>query len=281
VSGFVLSGEPSDEWGFFFSGGTPMAYCWLKKRGKVYHLYFAKALGRKPCSLKTKDRALAQEAKRRVESEIWCNERGIKRRVVERLRYSDLVRRFGEHKKAAGINPGTLNAYLTTLNRFGTFMQSDLYIDAITPEQIEAFITFRRTSVRHCGEGLLKPKSIRNEVFTLVNLFAWATQRDLLLDSPMRKVSKPRRVVYDAPRALTYDEYLRLKKAITSDTFSDIVDLYLLTGIRRSDGLRITSENFDFEQMVATLPQHKQGTHKTIPIGRDRDSHLSSFTRRA
>jgi integrase len=42
-----------------------------------------------------------------------------------------------------------------------------------------------------------------------------------------------------------------------------------LTGVRRSEGLRITSENFDLDQMVATLPQHKQRTHKTIPIGQD------------
>lgn len=34
------------------------------------------------------------------------------------------------------------------------------------------------------GEGTLAPKSIRNEVFTLVNLFAWATERDLLLENP-------------------------------------------------------------------------------------------------
>lgn len=85
----------------------------------------------------------------------------------------------------------------------------------------------------------------------------------------MRRVSKPKRVVYDAPRALTYAEYLKLKAAIKNEAFSDTIDLYTLTGIRRSDGLKITSENFDLEQMVATLPQHKQGTHKRIPIGHD------------
>lgn len=85
----------------------------------------------------------------------------------------------------------------------------------------------------------------------------------------MRRVTKPRRVTYDAPRALTCNEYLKLNGSIRNEKFSDIVDFYLLTGIRRSDGLRITSENFDFERMVATLPQHKQGTHKTIPIGVD------------
>lgn len=82
-------------------------------------------------------------------------------------------------------------------------------------------------------------------------------------------MEKPQRVVYDAPRALTYDEYLRLKHVIGDEKFSDIVDFYLLTGIRRSDGIKVTADNFDFERTVATLPQHKQGTHKTIPISED------------
>lgn len=246
-----------------------MAYCWLKRRGRVYYLHFAKVTGRKVCSLNTTDRRLAQEAQRRVESEIWCNERGIKRRTAERMRYKDLLRRFTEHKQAAGVATKTLTNYLTTLNRFGDFLQSDVFIDAITPERIEAFINERRKGRARWGEGTLAPKSIRNEVFTLVSLFSWAVDRDLLNENPMRKVSKPRRVVYDRPRALTPQEFLRLKAAIKSVKFADVVDLYILTGSRRSDGLKITSDNFDFEGMIVTLPQHKQGTTKTLPIGPD------------
>jgi integrase len=258
--------------------GNIMAYCWLvkrKDRGGTFYLYFAKALGRKPFSLRTIDKVLAEEAKRRMESEIWCNERGIKRKVAERVRYGELIRRFVEHKQASGITPGSLNTYIRTLNRFGAFMGSDMYIDAITPEVLERFITHRRTSLRQCDTGdldrvgkILRPKTIRNEAFTLVTLFTWACDRDLLLENPTRKMCKPKRVVYDAPRALTPDEYLRLKAAIREE-YGALIDFYLLTGIRRSDGLNITSENFDFERMVATLPQSKQRNHKVIPISKD------------
>ena len=58
-----------------------MADCWLKKRGKTYHLFFAKSVGRKPCSFHTKDRALARETQRRTESEIYIGECGWTRRV--------------------------------------------------------------------------------------------------------------------------------------------------------------------------------------------------------
>jgi integrase/recombinase XerC len=215
------------------------------------------------------DRASALEVRRRTESELWCGERGIKRKNTERVRYSDLVRRFVDAKKAKGIQPETLGTYLAVANRFGVFLGSDLFVDVITPEKIEAFISHRRTGPRFRGEGTLKPKSLRNEASVLVTLFRWAVDRDLLNENPMRRVAIPKRVVYDHPRALTFDEYLKFKAAIKNPVFSELADLYVLTGIRRSDGLNITSENFDFEQMVATLPQHKQGTYKTIPIGQD------------
>jgi integrase len=253
-----------------------MSYCWIegrrrgRKRRVTYYLHFAKHLGRRPESLRTSDRARAREVQRRVESDLWCGQYGIKRRAAARIRYSDLVRRFTEHKRAAGVNPKTLKNYLRTLNHFGTFLQSDLYVDAVTPELLEAFILERRKAPRRHGEGTLLPKSIRNEVMTLASLFHWAAERDLVLEDPMRKVTKPHRVVYDAPRALTPEQYLALKDAIKNRKFSDIVDLYLLTGMRRSEGLLLTSENVHFgEKPTITIPQPKQGTHRTIPINAD------------
>jgi integrase/recombinase XerD len=114
--------------------------------------------------------------------------------------------------------------------------------------------------------GFLAPKTIQNEFATL---FEWLRGNNLARDNVMAKPKRPRRVVYDAPRHLTVEEYLRLKAQIKNQKLSDYVDFYLLTGIRRADGLRVTSENFDFEQMIATLPQQKQGNTKQLPISAD------------
>jgi integrase len=101
---------------------------------------------------------------------------------------------------------------------------------------------------------------------------------------PTVDLKRPKKVSYDAPRCLTVEEYLSLKKAIHDgaylkdlrkdkriepEEFLDLVDFYLLTGISRSDGRNVPSENFNFEGMIATLPLHKQGTTKTVPIGKD------------
>lgn len=242
-------------------------YCWLKRRGegRVFYLYFAKGVGQKPYSLRTSDRALARQIQRRLEEELARGTHGLTPKL-ERVTYSELVKRFIESRQAKGISEGSLKTYLVTLNLFGSFLGVDLPIHSIKPEQIDAFIAQRRTATTKHGTPL-KPKSLRNEVFQLASLFAWATKRDLLAKNPMDKVEKPRRVVYDNPKALTQEEYMRLKEALThNEEFADLVDFYLLTGIRRSDGLQITSECFDFENMTVTLPQHKQQNHKALPL---------------
>lgn len=245
-----------------------MAYTWLKRRGKVFHLYFAQSLGRKPFSLKTTDKAAALEVWHRTESEFWACAHGIKRKSVERLRYFELVQKFIEHKEAAAVNPQTLSTYLRTCNAFGAFLQSDLFLDSITPEHVEKYVAHRRASLRHCGTGTLKPKSIRNEAGVLACLFKWAVDRDLLLENPMRRVAMPQRVVYDNQRALAPAEYVKLRGQI-GESFRDILDLYLLTGLRRSDGISLTSENFNFETQTATFFQSKTQRHKTLPMSKD------------
>jgi len=252
------------------------SYTWLKRRGKTWHLHYAKSAlhyapnGQKSRSLNTTKESDAKEVQRGIESEIWACENGLKRKTFERLPYSEVVTRFIEHKKAAAICPGSLSTYKRTLNAFGLFMQTDLFVNDITPEHIEKYIMHRRTSLRHCDTikptgKLLKPKSIRNEAGMLSSFFKWLTDRDLLAENPMKRVSMPKRVVYDNQRALTPEEYLSLKSHI-GENYRDILDVYLLTGLRRSDGLKLTSESFDFETMTATFFQSKTQRHKTLPI---------------
>ena len=159
------------------------------------------------------------------------------------------------------------------LNCFGEFLRSDIRADEITVQMLEQFIIHRRQS-RTANrvakeERLIAPKTIRNEVFVLVDLFHWAKASDYVAHDPTDKLKKPRRVVYDVPRCLSVDEYLRLKAAITDPVFSDVVDFFLLSGVRRGDGKNVTSENFEWEGMRVKFFQGKQGTWKTIPIGRD------------
>ncbi len=239
-----------------------MSYCWLKRRGRVWWLMYARDVGMKPESLRTEDKTLALEVQRRRESEIFFGVRGYTQMPVTKLHYSELVRLYLEHKRAEGLAAKTVKNYGTTLNHLGTFLKKDVRANQITTQIIESFVASRR-------ETGLFPKSIRNEIFTLVGLFKWAIEGNYVVLNPLTRFKKPRRVVYDAPRYLTYEQYLKLKAVIPNPVFSDYVDFYLLSGIRREEGKRLTSESFDFEQMVLTVYQSKQGTTKRIPISPD------------
>lgn len=239
-----------------------MAYCWLKKRGSVWWLFYAASTNLKPESLRTEDKSLAQEVQRRRESELFFGVRGYTQMPVRRVRLSELIDLYLDHKHAEGLAAKTVKNYGKLLNHFGKFLKKDPYANQINQQMIEAFVSARRAA--EC-----MPKTIRNEVFILVGLFKWAMEGNYVTVNPLQRFKKPRRVVYDAPRYLTYEQYLALKAAIKNPLFSDIVDFYLLTGIRREEGKRLTSESFDFEAMTLTVYQSKQGTTKRIPISPD------------
>ena len=61
-----------------------------------------------------------------------------------------------------------------------------------------------------------------------------------------------------------------LKTAIDDELFKDVVDFYLLTGIRRADGPQLRfSKHVDEELGVILLPQQKQKDFKIIPISEE------------
>jgi len=252
-----------------------MSYTWLKRRGKTWHLCYAKSTGMKARSLHTSDKAAALEFQRRTESELWQAEHGIKRKVFERITYSALVQKYIEHKRATAISPASIENDLRTFNKFGEFLKQDKLIDTITTEELERFISFRRTSQRHCdvvrnrSGKTLAPKTLRNECFALVAMFNWVCDRDLLAENPTKRMVKPKKVAYNsAERAMTPEEYARLRAA-TKPEYADIFDFYLLTGLRRGEGVEVTSENFNFQTMTATFFQSKTQRHRALPISHD------------
>ena len=155
-----------------------MAYCWIKRRGATWYLHFSKSLSLSPESLRTKDKTLAREIQRRRESDFFCGAQGIEKPLPEKIRYGELLQKYIEHKRASGLVSKSVSNYLKLLNHFGEFLQRDPPVVQIKTDQIESFIAQRR------GMGK-SPKTIRNEFFTLVNLFAWALERNYIASNPI------------------------------------------------------------------------------------------------
>jgi integrase len=135
----------------------------------------------------------------------------------------------------------------------------DHLITEITLKTVEGYEAWRRSAGK-------KEKTIWNELVILVTGFRWAKKRGFIRESPCDNLELPRKPK-NPPRYLTTEQYRQLMSAIDDEAFKDVVDFYLLTGIRRSEGppLRF-SLHVDEELGILQLPQQKQRNFKTIPI---------------
>jgi site-specific recombinase XerD len=132
------------------------------------------------------------------------NAQGITQKRIPRLSYSDLVRRFIEHKRASVREEKTIRDYFRILLRFGEFLRFDVPVAQITIETLEAYIVHRkntptRNRLAHGEPRKLGQKTINNETFTLFDLFKFAKGRDLIARDPTVDLKKPKKVSYDAP----------------------------------------------------------------------------------
>jgi len=76
-------------------------------------------------------------------------------------------------------------------------------------------------------------------------LLRWATRQRYIGQNPAENLELPKRVKAP-PRYLTREDYLKLRSSIDDEEFRDVVDFYLLTGIRRGEGLLLKiEEHFD------------------------------------
>ncbi len=232
----------------------------LFRRGKIYYLKYALQTGLPRRSLATSDRKKADAIRVAEEHRLLFESFGVERRALERIRFSDCVQRFMDHKRAGGLREGSLEGYLFVLNRFGESLKHDLTVDAITVEHIERYI------LEATGDGRAR-KSIRNEVFILNTFFVFTVERDFARVNPLARMKKPKPVHHE-PRPLSPEQYRALMVAMAADpVFSDYVRFYTLTGIRRADGpILRDGVHVDLGARTLILPQQKQANVKRLTI---------------
>lgn len=242
------------------------------KRSGVWYLRYGKRYGLPRKSLGTSDAKKAEAIRVNDEHRLLFSEHGIKSKTLTPVRYSAFVDAFLEYKQGQGRARNTIEAYQSALNNFGAFLIADKFVHEFTLDDVERFAASRReipTPVegrKKCRTTRASEKTIRNELITLVTAFKWARRQRYLNDSPADGLELPKRIKYP-PRYLRREDYQALHAAIDDEEFRDIVDFYLLTGIRRGEGpvLRI-SEHVDLLQGTITVPQAKQNDFKQLPI---------------
>ena len=250
-----------------------MPFVSLYKVGGWYYARFAEKLRLPRQSLRTKDKRLAEAERFRLEQELRFGK--TKDKTLVDLRFSKLARLFLDVKQGQGIAESTLSCYHNALNNFGAYLRKDLLVRDITPSMIEDYPGARRKGTlgnvkkkRKDGQPEKHPaeKTVRNELVVVLTAFKWAERRGHIVTNPARNVELPKKCK-TPPRYLRYDEYLNLQRAIDDEDFRDVIDFYVLTGIRRAEGVALRAQlHVDLERRTLTVPQSKQKDYKILPI---------------
>lgn len=262
---------------------------YLFKRGKYWRARYRRDGKRFEQSLKVTTRKEALDLASALEDRLNSVDDPAE---TAPLTYAQLVQRFLEFKDGQGRCTSTMVAYKNQFNNFGRFLGKDRYLDQITPAHFEDYPGVRRKEVnrnvtKRDKDGNLfldnhpTLKTIREELISLSTLFKWAEKRSFIRISPARNIELPK-VPKLPPRYLTYEHYKSLHAAIDDEEFKDVVDFYLMTGMRRSEGILLSiRSNIDFERKILTIPQPKQGNYRQIPISKDLDRIIRRLILRA
>lgn len=248
----------------------------FKQPNGVWYLRYNKWIGLGRRSTETRDRNVAE----RIRYDEEHRYRGLRfghapEKSFTPIHYSEFALKFLSFKAGQGSASNTVESYRHCLNNFGKFLKRDEMLHAITLDTIEAYAAYRRSFRRtlkrknEAGEQINKsiaPKTIRNEMITLATAFKWAERQKFVQSNPAHELELPKKVKYP-PRYLTKQDYLKLRNVIDDEEFADVVDFYLLTGIRRGEGPTLrASLHVDLEQGILKLPQAKQKDYKVMPI---------------
>jgi site-specific recombinase XerD len=248
---------------------------YILKRGKYWAARYMVNGKAHHQSLKVTTRREAMDLAREIEDQL----NALCAPIVEQdtPTYAELVRRFLEFKDGQGRCKATLVAYKNHFNNFGRFIGKDRYADQLTPAHFEDYPAARKKEInrnvkRKDENGNLilvnhpTTKTIREELISLATLFKWAVKRRYIKTNPADSIEMPK-VPELPPRYLTYAQYKELHAAIVDEEFKDVVDLYLLSGMRRAEGILLSiRNNIDLERNILTIRQPKQGDYRKIPI---------------
>jgi len=176
--------------------------------------------------------AETRKAKATIQAERWCLERVL--RVLEIKRLDQI-----------------------------TTKQADRFIAEIAKEKAPA----RGAKKKEKPLGPMAPASVNHYIRTLRSIFATAVKWKYLNENPFKQVQLLK-VELGLPRVLNQREIASLIMT-TKHHFPHLVDLfhiYLLTGLRRSEALRLQWTDVEFEKNILVIRGTKAKRVRIIPM---------------
>lgn len=164
---------------------------------------------------------------------------------------------------------GSVRWYSDHLRAVRRLIPGETHLHAITAETIEQFVLDRLRP----GEGArkVKPATVNADLRALHRVFAVAIRKGHVRDNPVRKVDRPRA---DAPAMdwFTDAELRDLLGKITDQRMRDVLLLFALTGVRRSEASRLEPVHVRMTLRQMVVPG-KNAT-RVVPLSPDLDAPL-------
>lgn len=161
---------------------------------------------------------------------------------------------------------GTRRWYQDHLRAIQRLIPGDTPLAAITAETVEQFVRDRMRA----GTRRVTASTVNADLRALHRVFALAIRRGVARDNPVRRVDRPRA---DAPAMDWFAEpELRELLARFDDQTRDVLLLFALTGVRRSEAARLEIGHVRLKLAQLVVPG-KRGT-RVVPLAPDADAPL-------
>jgi integrase len=221
-------------------------------KGGTYYVAFP---GNRRRSLKTKDKATAERLFNRLKKEaLLGNIIQIDRaKQVGLFTFRDEYLKYSKTHKSESTYVLDTKSFRTLCDHLG-----NVPLNTITPKRLEDL----HVDMRNAGRA---PAGVNILIRHLRAAFSVAVDWDYLKSNPYSKV-KQLKIIKTAPRFLSEDEIKRIMAEIKEDQdFHDLITMYLLTGMRRSELAFLEKKDIDFNTNLIYIRKSKTGW-RTIPM---------------
>lgn len=194
-------------------------------------------------SLKTKDKALAERIFRTLKREaLLGNVVAIDRsKTLTLSAFATEYQKYCETRK----RKSTALRDKYSVNKLIDFIGGSTILSSISNKRAEEFVG-KLISAGH------KPVGVNTTLGHLKAAFAMAVKWGYLKSSPFSAVKKVK-TDPNPPRFYSEDELKRIFAAINDPDFHDLITVYVMTGIRRSELSGLRGKNIDFKQGIISV----------------------------
>lgn len=243
------------------------------KRGKSYRI--RSSVGYTP------------EGKQVMKSKTWTPEPGMTERQIERelnrqmvlfdeecrgsslmdghIKFETFAQQWVKEYVEKSLGKRTQANYLQMFPRIYASI-GHLYMDKITPRQIQKFINgLGEPGANHAhAEKGLSPKSIKNHLSLISAVFAYAIKMGMIQNNPCRAVTLPPLETGKEKVCYTLEEAQEFLDALTDAPlrWQVFFSLALFGGFRREELCGFEFEDFDFDQCTVSVRRASLYTKK-------------------